>query len=104
MEFYFRYADGQNIGNYKTNSQGCIELSKLRQGNVIATAIATKSEYILDDKEREIVLDYNDSKTMTIENEHTRGDLKVYKVDADNNKITLGGVKFALYSYEFKYS
>lgn len=101
VEFNFRYADGQNIGNYKTNSQGCIELSKLRQGNVIATEIATKSEYILDDKEREIVLDYNDSKTMTIENEHKRGDLKVYKVDADNNKITLGGVKFALYSYEF---
>ena len=101
VEFNFRYADGQNIGNYKTNSQGCIELSKLRQGNVIATEIATKSEYILDDKEREIILDYNDSKTMTIENEHKRGDLKVYKVDADNNKITLGGVKFALYSYEF---
>ena len=101
VEFNFRYADGQNIGNYKTNLQGCIELSKLRQGNVIATEIATKSEYILDDKEREIVLDYNDSKTMTIENEHKRGDLKVYKVDADNNKITLGGVKFALYSYEF---
>lgn len=101
VEFNFRYADGQNIGNYKTNSQGCIELSKLRQGNVIATEIATKSEYILDDKEREIVLNYNDSKTMNIENEHKRGDLKVYKVDADNNKITLGGVKFALYSYEF---
>ena len=101
VEFNFRYADGQNIGNYKTNLQGCIELSKLRQGNVIATEIATKSEYILDDKEREIILDYNDSKTMTIENEHKRGDLKVYKVDADNNKITLGGVKFALYSYEF---
>ena len=101
VEFNFRYADGQNIGNYKTNLQGCIELSKLRQGNVIATEIATKSEYILDDKEREIVLDYNDSKTMTIENEHKRGDLKVYKVDADNNKIALGGVKFALYSYEF---
>ena len=101
VEFNFRYADGQNIGNYKTNSQGCIELSKLRQGNVIVTEIATKSEYILDDKERKIVLDYNDFKTMTIENEHKRGDLKVYKVDADNNKITLGGVKFALYSYEF---
>lgn len=101
VEFNFRYAEGQNIGNYKTNSQGCIELRNQRQGKVIVTEVATKSEYILDDKEREIVLDYNDSRTMTIENEHKRGDLKVYKVDADNNKITLGGVKFALYSYEF---
>lgn len=101
VEFNFRYADGQNIGNYKTNSQGCIELSKLRQGKVIATEIATKSEYILDDKEREILLDYDTYKELTIGNEHKRGDLKVYKVDADNNKIVLGGVRFALYSYEF---
>ena len=101
VEFNFRYADGQNIGNYKTNSQGCIELSKLRQGKVIATEIATKSEYILDDKERKILLDYDTYKELTIGNEHKRGDLKVYKVDADNNKIALGGVKFALYSYEF---
>lgn len=101
VEFNFRYADGQNIGNYKTNSQGCIELSKLRQGKVIATEIATKSEYILDNKEREILLDYDTYKELIIGNEHKRGDLKVYKVDADNNKIALGGVKFALYSYEF---
>lgn len=101
VEFNFRYADGQNIGNYKTNSQGCIELSKLRQGKVIATEIATKSEYVLDDKERKILLDYDTYKELIIGNEHKRGDLKVYKVDADNNKIALGGVKFALYSYEF---
>ena len=35
VEFNFRYSDGQNIGNYKTDSQGCIELSKLKQGKVI---------------------------------------------------------------------
>ncbi len=101
VEFNFRYSDGQNIGNYKTDSQGCIELSKLRQGKVIATEIATKSEYILDDKENEILLDYDTYKELTIGNEHKKGNLKVYKVDKDNKQITLGGVKFALYSYEF---
>ena len=102
VEFNFRYSDGQNIGNYKTDSQGCIELSKLKQGKVIATEIATKSEYILDDKENEILLDYDTYKELTIGNEHKRGDLSVYKVDADNKKITLGGVEFALYSHEFQ--
>ena len=102
VEFNFRYSDGQNIGNYKTNAQGCIELNKLRQGKVIATEIATKSEYILDDKENEILLDYDTYKELTIGNEHKRGDLSVYKVDSDNKKITLGGVKFALYSHEFQ--
>ena len=102
VEFNFRYSDGQNIGNYKTNKQGIIELDQLRQGKVIATEIATKSEYILDDKENEILLDYDTYKELTIGNEHKKGDLSVYKVDADNNKITLGGVKFALYSHEFQ--
>lgn len=101
VEFNFKYSDGQNIGNYKTNSQGEIVLNKLKQGKVIATEIATKSEYILNDEEQEILLDYDTYKELTVGNEHKRGDLTVYKVDADNNKIALGGVEFALYSYEF---
>lgn len=101
VEFNFKYSDGQNIGNYKTNSQGEIVLNKLKQGKVIATEIATKSEYILNDEEQEILLDYDTYKELTVGNEHKRGDLKIYKVDADNNKIVLGGVEFALYSYEF---
>lgn len=101
VEFNFRYSDGQNIGNYKTNNQGCITINSLKQGTVIATEIATADEYILNDEEQEILLDYNTYKELTIENEHKRGDLTVYKVDADNNKIGIGGVEFALYSYEF---
>lgn len=101
VEFNFRYSDGQNIGNYITNKNGAILLEKLRQGKVIATEVKTKEEYILNTDEQEIVLDYEDYKMITVENEHKRGDLKVYKVDSDNNKIALGGVRFALYSYEF---
>ncbi len=101
VEFNFRYSNGQNIGNYKTNSNGEIIINKLKQGTVIATEIATLNEYILNDKEQEIILDYNAYQELTIENEHKKGDLTVYKVDADNNKIGIGGVEFALYSYEF---
>lgn len=101
VEFNFRYDDGQNIGNFKTLKDGSITINKLRQGKVIATEVKTREEYILNTEEKEIVLDYNDSQSITIENEHKRGDLKVYKIDADNNKIAIGGVRFALYSYEF---
>lgn len=101
VEFNFRYDDGQNIGNFKTLKDGSITINKLRQGKVIATEVKTREEYILNTEEQEIVLDYNDSQSITIENEHKRGDLKVYKMDADNNKIAIGGVRFALYSYEF---
>ena len=101
VEFNFKYSDGQNIGDYKTNKNGEISLNNLRQGKVIATETKTNSQYILDSKEKEISLDYDAYKELTVENDHKKGDLKIYKVDADNHKITLGGVKFALYSYEF---
>ena len=50
----------------------------------------------MDTKENKINLEYNDNKTITIENEHKKGDLKIVKVDKDDNSITLGGVEFDL--------
>lgn len=102
VEFNFKYNNGQNIGNYKTDSNGEIHINKLKQGTIIATEVATANEYILNKEEQEILLDYNVYKELTVENEHKKGDLTVYKVDADNNKIGIGGVEFALYSYEFE--
>ena len=102
VEFNFKYANAENIGNYKTDKNGKIEVTGLRQGTVIATEVSTLQEYILNTEEQEVVLDYNDNQTLNVENEHKRGNVKVYKVDADNHKIVLGGVRFALYSYEFE--
>lgn len=45
-----------------------IELTGLRQGKVIATELSTLQEYILNSEEQEIVLGYDDSQTMTVEN------------------------------------
>ncbi len=102
VEFNFKYANAENIGNYKTDKNGKIVVTGLRQGTVIATEVSTLQEYILNTEEQEVVLDYNDNQTLNVENEHKRGNVKVYKVDADNHKIVLGGVRFALYSYEFE--
>lgn len=102
VEFNFKYANAENIGNYKTDKNGKIVVTGLRQGTVIATEVSTLQEYILNTAEQEVVLDYNDNQILNVENEHKRGNVKVYKVDADNHKIVLGGVRFALYSYEFE--
>ena len=102
VEFNFKYTNAENIGNYKTDKNGKIVVTGLRQGTVIATEVSTLQEYILNTEEQEVVLDYNDNQTLNVENEHKRGNVKVYKVDADNHKIVLGGVRFALYSYEFE--
>ena len=50
----------------------------------------------------DVNVEYNKTTTKTITNEHKKGNLTVYKVDKDNNRIALGGVTFDLYSEEFK--
>lgn len=100
--FNVRYEDGENLGNYTTTKEGKITISKLRPGKLILTEVSSGKEYILDDTEIELTLKYNEIKNIEITNEHKKGNVKVYKVDKDNNKIRLGGVEFDLYSDEYK--
>lgn len=101
VEFNFKYENGENIGNYKTDKNGEINIERLRAGNIIVTEVKTKDEYILNTEEQKVTLGYNQSVTIELQNEHKKGNLKVYKIDADNKRVVLGGVRFALYSYEF---
>ena len=99
--FNFRYSDGENIGNFTTDSNGEITIKKLRQGTVIATEMETNEEYVLDSTAKEIKLGYAESKLVNITNNKKRGNIQVYKLDKDNNKIAIKDVKFDLYSEEF---
>lgn len=98
--FDFKYEDGEEIGRYTTDSNGEITIEKLRPGTIVAKEIETDENYLLNEEEQEIYLSYADSQIKSVENERKRGNLQVYKVDKDNNKITLGNVEFDLYSHE----
>lgn len=96
VKFNFKYENGTNIGDYTTDKNGEIFIKNLKQGTIIVQEIETKNEYILNTKESKINLEYNNTKTITLENEHKKGDLKILKVDKDDNSITLGDVEFDL--------
>lgn len=102
--FNIKYLDGaeENLGNYTTDKNGKISISNLRAGKIKVTEVESNSSYILDTTPYETTLEYNSTKNLEINNEHKKGDLKVYKVDKDNNKISLGNVEFDLYSNEYK--
>ncbi|MBQ3413830.1 MAG: Cys-Gln thioester bond-forming surface protein [Clostridia bacterium] len=100
VEFNFKYADGENIGNFTTDKNGEITISNLKPGKVIAKEIKTDKDYILDTKEKEINLSYAENVVKSIDNDKKTGNLKIYKVDMDNNKIGIGDVEFDLYSKE----
>lgn len=63
--------------------------------------MSTNANYILNEATFDVEVEYQKTVIKNIENEHKRGNLKVYKVDKDNNKIVLGNVLFDLFSCEF---
>jgi len=91
-----KYSDGTNIGNYTTDKNGKITINNLRQGRVVLTEISTKSEYILDSTPINVDLEYQQIKNIELTNKHKKGNLKIVKVDKDDNDLTLGAVEFDL--------
>ena len=61
----------------------------------------TLANYLLNTENVTITLKENQITNITFTNKHKQGNLKVYKVDKDNNRIGLGNVIFDLYSEEF---
>lgn len=62
----------------------------------------TQQTYILNETPQKVTLKQDQISTLTFSNEKKKGALKLFKVDADNHKITIGNVEFDLYSEEFQ--
>lgn len=93
--------DGTEVARATTNSEGIAEFKNLYQNSYILKELSTNEDYILSNVEFDVNVEYNKTTQIEVENEHKKGNLKVYKVDKDNNKISLGNVEFDLYSEEF---
>ena len=101
--FSAKYADNnQTIGEFTTNTNGEINITGLRQGKIVLTEKSTLEEYELDTTPTNIELEYNQSKEIQIYNDHKKGNVKVVKVDKDDNDIKLEGVEFDLIDKEGK--
>lgn len=96
VSFNFKYSNGVNIGNFLTDKNGTIYIENLRPGKIIITEQSTQSQYILDKTPKEVVLEYDEIKQVELTNTRKKGNLKLIKVDKDNNNILLGGVEFDL--------
>ena len=95
VKFKITSAEG-NTEVYTTNNDGKIIIENQKPGLYIIKEIETNSKYNLLKDEMKVELRYNETKEITIENELKKGNIKVVKVDKDNNKIKLEGVKFQL--------
>ena len=95
-------ADGTVIGRATTDSTGNLTFYDLYQNDYVLKEIKSNDDYVISQEKVNIKAKYNKVTELTLENKHKTGNLKVYKVDKDNHKISLGNVEFDLYSEEFK--
>lgn len=103
VTFDAKYADNnQSIGEFTTNKNGEINITKLRQGKVILTEKSTLNEYELNTTPTNVELEYGQTKEIQIYNDHKKGNIKVVKVDKENNEIKLEGVEFDLINKDGK--
>lgn len=102
VTFQLLKTDGTVIANATTNGNGVATFSGLYQGNYKLKEISTNDNYVLNTNSFDVNVEYNKTNELTINNEHKRGNLKIYKIDKDNNRVVLGNVEFQLYSEEFK--
>lgn len=81
------------IGTYTTNVNGEITVNNLRIGDYSLIEKSTNEWYNLADN-TDVKVEWNTTKNQTIENELKKGQIRIIKVDKDNNAVKLAGVKF----------
>ena len=81
------------VGTYYTDVNGKLEIKNIRTGNYKLIETKTNKWYNLAG-DTQIKVEWDKETTKTIENELKKGQVKVIKVDKDNNEVKLEGVEF----------
>lgn len=94
VTFKAEYEDGTEIGEFTTDKNGEIHITNLKQGRVILTEVNALKQYILDETQKEIIIGYNETFEIELENQIKKGQIEVYKTDEQNREWKLQGVEF----------
>ena len=100
--FQLSREDGSVIGTATTNAEGIVIFTELYQGTYNLQEIKNNDSYEISNEITKVITEYNKTTEIQVTNEKKKGQVRVIKVDKDNNKIGLGDIKFDLYSEEFK--
>ena len=81
-------------------TNGLTTFSNLKPSRYVLVETATNENYILDTTKIKVDVGYDVTITKELTNEHKKGNLTAYKVDADNNEIMIRKCRIDLYSVE----
>lgn len=96
VEFSLYNSENELIDKKVTNDAGEVSFLSLYQGKYYIKELKTTDDYIKDETRYEVDVEYNETVTKEMLNEHKKGNLKVIKIDKDNKNNTLGGIEFDL--------
>lgn len=88
--------NGEYVDTQTTNDSGIATFRKLYQGKYKIEEVKSHPDYIKNDTLFEINAVYNKTVNITISNKHKKGNLKITKVDKDDNEVFLDGIEFDL--------
>lgn len=95
VKFQIKLSDG-TVKDYTTDKDGIITLAEQKPGAITVKEIEAAEKYKLNSEEINIELKYNETKELRLENELKKGNIKILKVDKDDNEIKLSNVEFEL--------
>lgn len=82
------------VGTYTTNSNGKIEISGLNIGMYYIKEVETDKRYSLNTEKIDVEIKADVATQIKVYNKLIEGQIRIIKIDKDNNKITLPGVEF----------
>ncbi len=85
--------NGSLVGTYYTDENGKIEIKNLRIGNYKLKEISTNEWYNLAENQN-LQIKWNETTKTQVEDELKKGQIKVTKVDKENNEIKIPNVVF----------
>ncbi len=94
--FALKNGNGDIIATATTNSKGIAKFEDINIGNYILVETKANNNYILDTKETKVTITSED-KYIELTNEYKKGNLVIYKVDADDKSIVIPNTVFDIY-------
>lgn len=82
--------------SYITDKNGQIILANQYQGNLKIKETEAKDGYRINNTQFDVKLGFNEIKQIDIPNELQKGNIKIIKVDKDNENVKLEGIKFQI--------
>lgn len=96
VTFEIKDEKGNILGEVTTNQIGIASLTNLYPQNIIIKETKVPEPYVLSTEEKQVKLEWQKTSTVTFENERKKGNLKILKVDVDDNELALENVEFEL--------